>query len=236
MNRRPKDSLSDVVKTLTEQEIQKRLYGKYLGRREGGKSSVTSEAVMQTAQQEEAPAAPISQDASALNSEWTGAEILEGELKRLRSELIALRQERERLAAELKRHIGSSERMPMALEINQKKSVRDILRKVTITLILAGCIGMPIGFRFLQASPAGGDPSPYTIQVAAYDVKSLTDQAVTRLQQMGYSAFFVKTPRPNGKSRYRIYVGRFVTREEADLERERLIMDPRFSDAFVRLQ
>ena len=42
-----------------------------------------------------------------------------------------------------------------------------------------------------------------------------------------------------GRKQFRIYVGQFVTRTEAEKERQRLASDPRFSDfkdAFVRFQ
>ena len=222
----PKDSAQENIKALTEKEIQQRLYGKYQNSWKGTHP--------------DSPSRTGKELGPVTDSEWTGAEILTSELKRLRSDLIALRQERERLATQLEQHIHSCQNSPGSSWEPQglalKKTSRNFLKKLMMVAILSVCVGMPVGFRFLQASPAGNDPSPFTIQVAVYDVKSTADQAMIRLQELGYPAFFVETPRPNGKRRYRIYVGRFVTKGEAELERERLTADPRFADAFVRLQ
>ena len=227
MTRSPKNPLPENVKILTEKEIQERLYGGYLDRQK-------------TTHMRTAPSKTQEELESAWDSEWTGAEILASELKRLRNDLVALRQERERLGAELEQHIHSCQNSPgiswTGIQGPPKKSTWDFLKRLIVALILMACIGMPVGFQFLQASPVGSEPSPYTIQVAVYDVKAAADQALIRLQELGYPAFFVEFPRHNGRPRYRIYVGRFVTKTEAELERERLTTDPRFSDAFVRLQ
>lgn len=225
MIRKPNRGSPQSVKVLSENEIQERLYGDLLGRR---RKSLT---------QEQTPA-PI---AIAKDSEWTGAEILTTELERLRNDLISLRKERERLAVELERHVHSAQTSSSALGVEGSQRLKsapwgELLKKLTVVLILTVCLGMPLGFRLLQASPVGNELSPYTVQVAVYDVKAPAVQALARLQEMGYSSFFVETPRKDGKARYRIYVGRFVTKTEAELERERLTSDPRFRDAFVRLQ
>ncbi|MBI3615951.1 MAG: SPOR domain-containing protein [Candidatus Omnitrophica bacterium] len=228
MTRHSKDSPPGNVRALTEREIQERLYGEYLGRRKTSERPVPD------------PPNDLTSGYSSWDSEWTGAEILTSELKKLRNDLIALRQERERLAGQLEQHIHSCQTAPggaeTGVQVNPKKSAWGLLRKGTVALILAACVGMPVGFQFLHASPTGSEPSPYTIQVAVYDVKAAADRALVRLQELGYPAFFVEYPRYNGKPRYRIYVGRFITKVEAQLEQERLMMDPRFSDAFVRLQ
>jgi len=225
MIQKPNSRSSQSVKVLSENEIQERLYGEVLGRRRKTFSK---------------PTEPIPSSFSK-DAEWTGAEILTSELKRLRNDLITLRKERERLAAELEHHVHPSPAASSVLNVGGSQSLKsapwgELLRKLTVALILAACLGMPLGFRLLQASPVGSEPSPYTVQVAVYDVKPAAVQALARLQDMGYSAFFVEYPRRDGRARYRIYVGRFVTKTEAELERGRLTSDPRFCDAFVRLQ
>ena len=110
------------------------------------------------------------------------------------------------------------------------------IKLVWIAIVLA-VVGYPLGVHFLQASPSlGTEPSPYTVQVAVYDVRPIADQALGLLQELGYPAFLVELPNRNGKPRYRIYVGRFVTKEEAQIERAQLASDQRFSDAFVRIK
>ena len=99
-----------------------------------------------------------------------------------------------------------------------------------------GCVATVEGPRALQASPSAGDLTPYTVQVAVYDGRGMAAQAQRLLQELGYDAFIVQMSRAGGSSRYRIYVGRFVTKEEAASESQRLAADTRFrdfKDAFV---
>jgi len=112
---------------------------------------------------------------------------------------------------------------------------------VVSLVILAGMVVYPLGFRLLQASPASmvGEITPYTVQVAVYDVETLADKAVGHLQQLGYPAFLNASPRRNGKLRYRVYLGEFVTSQEAEEQRRDFLEDarfPNFRDAFVRVR
>lgn len=202
------------VRVLTEPEIQERLYGQYLRHRKRAEPSAKK--TLPTVH-------PV------LEHNWTGVEILEGELRHLRSELISLKKEREHLATELGRL--TSERRG-----GDSRPLRPILWGLVWVAILVGTVGYPVGLRLLQASPAGGELSPYTVQAAVYDVRPLAEQFANLLQELGYPAFLAETTRRGGKPRYRIYVGRFVTKQEAEAQRLRLTSDPRFSDAFVRIQ
>lgn len=150
----------------------------------------------------------------------TETDLLSSEVIRLRRELLSLRQERERLERRL----------------TQPGSLWNLLGKGLGILLLVIGIGYPVGVRLLQASPTGPEPSPYTVQVGVYDVRPAAERALNHLREFGYPAFWVELSRRDGRPRYRIYVGQFVTKEEASLEREKLIADPRFKDAFVRIQ
>ncbi len=205
----PEGSTLTEVRALTETEIQERLYGSYGATRQH----------------------PQPTDAG---STWTGAEILTGELKRLRSELISLRQEKDRLAAQIQQIHRSQ---PADEQPSEKDS--GWVARIFAVLILLGMGGYVMGMRALQASPAVGDSTPYTVQVAVYDVKGMAERARSTLQELGYEAFLVELPRSNGRLRYRVYVGSFVTKEEANQESLRLAGDPRFQDfkdSFVRVR
>ena len=205
-------SAATIVRSLSESEIQDRLYGSYLGRR---KRTV--------------PQAPHPNPAKS-ETEWTGSEILSGELHRLRSELISLRQEKERLSIRLEQVSR-----PTASEKSGIGFGRWLVRSFSLFLVL-GAIGYLVGGRALQASPAIGDATPYTVQVAVYNGKQMAEQAEKFLKELGYDAFLMEIPRGRGNSRYRIYVGSFVTKEEAGAESNRLAADTRFrdfKDAFV---
>ncbi len=211
MSRTTKDS-PPRAPVLNEFEIQKRLYGQYV------KDPSEGSAV-----------------------EWTGAEILAGELKRLRDELIVLRKEREDLEKRLQQKSEVSLSTGISFRsrpVPQRPGVRilGVLGKFFFLLAVVTVLLYPVGVQLLQASPnLLPEPAPYTVQVAVYDVKSSADQALSYLQELGYPAFLVESSRRrDGRPRYRIYVGQYVTKQEASLEKAKLTGDKNFSDAFVR--
>ena len=210
MTRDHRTSETQGIGLLTEEEIQRKLYGAY--RASGGRGS--------------APA--------AAGPEWTGSEILNGELQRLRSELVSLRREREQLAVQL------DELRRPAPDRRRPSERFPGWGRVGAALFLLAAMGYLCGVRWIQASPVPvGELSPYTVQVAVYDVRTLAERTLLTLRRLQYDAFLVAQPRRDGRPRYRLYVGSFVTREEADLERLRLAGDPRFADfrdAFVRFR
>lgn len=222
MKRSAGSSLPEGIRVLTEGEIRSRLYGEYLGR----------------PKKESAARAPQAPTASSEGSAWTGAEILSAELKYLRSELISLRREQENLQRQLQHRERLTQSPTMAVP---PKAERGNLwgAFIGVAVFAAGLMG-PLSFRFLQATPqVVGERGLYTIQVAVYDVGAMARQAVGRLNQMGYPVFLVPSSRRNGQPRYNIFLGRFVTKEEAEKERQRLTADPRFTaftDAFVRVR
>ena len=206
------------VKVLGEQEIQERLYGIYLGLRRPGSSP-----------------RPVSPPPSISRTDpaWTGVEILKGELHTLRSELIRLRREKETLVEQLARR-------STPLKSAGQPGGRRLFLSLMGAAVGLGLFSLSVGGRFLQASPpAGLEPTPYTVQVGVYDGSAPARRAVATLQELGFPAFWVESSRRRGGIHYRIYIGRFVTKGEAERERSHLLADPRFSvfqDAFVRVQ
>ncbi len=215
MNPSSQEPSSQSVKVLTESEIQQRLYGKYL-------------------RTKEKEILPVRESVLESEPKWTGAEILAGELKTLRQELISLRQERELLEQQLKQHV--TKELPLASQELEPAGWHRIGKFLSIVVLLAA-VAYPVGMRMLVASPLGTpDPSPYTVQVAVYDVKPVAQHSMGYLQALGYPAFLMDIPRVDGKSQYRLYLGRFVTKQEAEMARRKLAADPRFTDSFVRFQ
>ena len=193
---------ADPVRVLNETEIQDRLYGVH---RPGGSWWETP--------------------ATSNDSVWTGSQILEGEVQRLRSELISLRQEKNQLESQMQKI--------------QPASGGGWFGRLLGMVLLAGLAGYGLSGRLHQASPAGMEATPYTVQVAVYDGPVLAHRAESFLKELGYDAFLVENARRVGGTQYRIYVGSFVTQEEARLENRRLTADPRFQtfkDAFVRVR
>lgn len=223
--------LPEGVKVLSESEIQNRLYGEYRRCREDRSASEDAAGWAQSRAAVSAPAgclpATKRRGSSRTDCEWTGVEILSGELNRLRSQLVTLREERDRLANRVVAHSGG-----------QGRSVSNRLTRWTALGILLALVIYPAGAGLIHASPVGREPTPYTIQVAVYDVARSAEETAVYLKKLGYQAFLAKLTRMDGQPRYRVYVGSFVTKEEATLEWNRLLNDQRFKDfedAFVRL-
>ena len=233
----PSDTqLPPVVRVLSESEIHERLYGSYFEK----KNAPAPSSVPPPRPDRGGP----THSSPSPDSAWTGSEILTGELQRLRSELISLRQEKEQLVARLERaaHRPASLVRP---EGHLPGQPGQVVRAVAISpsgVGTGGWLGKIFGFFLLlgifgylsgtviQASPSAGDFTPYTVQVAVYNGPVLADRARGALKELGYDAFVAETPRADGKFRYRVYVGSFVTKEEAARESKRLEADPRFRD------
>lgn len=215
------------IKVLTESEIQSRLYGSY----HGGPRSLKS---VRPPPQRPAPAAVRPVASQGFDPAWTGSEILSGELKQLRSELISLRKEKEELHRRLH---PLAQTQPMGRP-DSAGTGGGWLGRISALLLVLLAAAFPLGAQMLQASPAPIEPTPYTVQVAVYDVRSIADRALEHLCGLGYPAFLAEMRRADGRPRYRIYVGSFVTKEEARREHGKLAADPRFlefKDAFIRI-
>ncbi len=238
------------VRPLSENEIQDRLYGKYQPRKKASApqfAPVTKPVVEPVAKPAPVPApkpivsAPpavrmekiqMTENGPAVEIQWSGSEILGGELERLRSELLLLREEKEKLAVKLQR---VKRQAPAARNLVH---AGEWMTRAFASLLMIGGIGYIAfaGGTALMASPSMGDPTPYTVQVGVYNNRLMADQARNLLEGLGYDAFLVEVPRIDGSLRYRIYVGSFVTKEEAARESYRLAADSRFldfKDAFV---
>ncbi|MBI3312233.1 MAG: SPOR domain-containing protein [Candidatus Omnitrophica bacterium] len=211
-----KTQTSDSVRVLREHEIQERLYGSYKceGRRTPPPAHVTSS-----------------------ESEWTSSPILVGEMERLRSEMILLRKEKDQLVS----HLQNMQKSPGAAAARSSSggAANGWLGRLLGSILIAGAIGYWISGGMLQALPAGGEAAPYTVQVAVYDGPVMAGKAESFLKELGYDAFLEQRSRLDGGTRYFVYVGSFVTKEEARMESGRLAADARFrdfKDAFVRVQ
>lgn len=263
----PSNPLPEGLKPLSESEIQERLYGGYRGLRcrpsplRDDPSPPKPALFHKKGRKEEG------------KREWTGAEILYGELRRLRSELLALKKEREQIRSQMRqvgppevrrselgsepggRTINLTDLIPQGGQAPEAPEIGNSARWVSPQgrtpatpawrfwaagwVLLVGFLAYPLGARFLQASPpVWEDSAPYTVQVAVYDVEFMAQRAVEHLRSLGYEAFRVGMRRQNGRSRFRIYVGSFLDRRDAEALRLRLASDDRFQDfkdAFVRL-
>jgi cell division septation protein DedD len=83
-----------------------------------------------------------------------------------------------------------------------------------------------------DASPEPGGPG-YAVQIAALNVRSEAEAIAKRLSSKGYSAY-VLAPASGTPAVYRVRVGKFPTRREADAMAARLKRDEQFNPWVTR--
>lgn len=88
----------------------------------------------------------------------------------------------------------------------------------------------PIAAEGIKGEPK--EQAPWTVQVAANPEKSVTDKQVAELQAKGYDAYLTETAR-DGRTWYRVRVGRFADRAQADSLREVLASREGYRSPFI---
>ena len=89
--------------------------------------------------------------------------------------------------------------------------------------------------RAADATPAGGDPGGqgFAVQIAALNVRSEADAIVRRLSSKGYSAYVI-SPASGTPTVYRVRVGKFPTRHEAESVAAKLQKEEQFKPWVTR--
>ena len=193
---------------------------------------------------------------------WTGEEILREELSRLTQELTTLRREQFRLESEMTRRSASTPvaaapsqgavvRLPSAAlgtptvrvmaapaSRSSTSSVGPGLWMVAGLLIVGSAMAAVVFHAMvLEAQPLLlGAPMPgslYSLQVGVYDGRPMAQQFTDQLSQAGYPAFLVERPARSGRSRYRVYVGRYTSRVEAQVQLDLLQHHSLLRDSFI---
>lgn len=84
----------------------------------------------------------------------------------------------------------------------------------------------PVEPEIVKASVEEPSPPPgsqfWTVQVSAYRSRGLAEELQKSLRSAGYDAYLAQVASEDGKSRYRVRVGSFPTRVEAEKIAERL--------------
>ena len=252
-------SANQEVRVLSETDIQSRLYGRYLGARRPMPAlpgAVSADPEPMPIRPEPA-AAVLSDELTRLQEELFALrrerEVLQTQLnavssihescKTVHAELVEARTAPSALGQAQGERLGFHESCSVAVPPMESRTTASSgsgfgwSRLFGVLLVLGVTAGYVGGVRILQASPGlMGEPAPYTIQVAVYDSKVPAERTVRHLRGLDYDAFLADLPRMDGRARWRVYVGSFITREEARLEELRLAQDPRlsdFKDAFV---
>lgn len=219
-------TLAPTLRPLSETEIHDALYGEIHGRRRPIRDG-----------------SPMSENRPSEEPSWTGQEILQQELKRLSRELTVLRQEREQLAERLTRRPTpvapppapvTAVLQPMPTRI--PAPIGRFWAVVGALLVASAAAAVLFHSVVLEAqmprlTPSVGDL--YSVQVGVYDVKSLAQRFVDELGKAGHPAFLAEGRSARGKPRYRVYVGRYASRPEAEQQLARLHQHPLLKDSFV---
>lgn len=79
---------------------------------------------------------------------------------------------------------------------------------------------------------------PYAIQVATYATQRDAQRLAEQMRGAGFSAFIQSSNRPNGKTFYLVFLGRFATFQEAEAKFKEFHRNPLakdFKDSFIRM-
>jgi cell division protein FtsN len=82
------------------------------------------------------------------------------------------------------------------------------------------------------AARSSGGEAAWAVQLAASREKTVTEAQVAKLKAKGYDSYSVEAER-DGQTWYRLRVGRFATRGEADALREILVSREGYRSPFV---
>jgi cell division protein FtsN len=67
-----------------------------------------------------------------------------------------------------------------------------------------------------SATPAAVEAEPWTVQVSAFRSRTLAEELRTRLAARGFDAYLLTSASEDGRARYRVRVGAYPTRSEAE--------------------
>ncbi|MBI4227866.1 MAG: SPOR domain-containing protein [Candidatus Omnitrophica bacterium] len=168
----------------------------------------------------------------AVEPAWTGEEILSQELQRLTTELVALRRQKEQLAGELMRR----EAAPVLAPYARLAAVPRSWVTVGSLLVASAALAALCHTVVLEAQPPVLNGSPgmiFSVQVGVYDVKPAAQRFLDALSQEGYPAFLVEGRTRRGAPRYRVYVGRYTSKVEAQVHLDLMKRNPRLQDSFI---
>ncbi|KPK42763.1 MAG: hypothetical protein AMJ78_01215 [Omnitrophica WOR_2 bacterium SM23_29] len=217
------------VKALSEKEIQKQLYGQYLGKDEPRVEVMDSSAIG-----EQKDERPIEEKYSAKAKRQLKEEIegLKTEFKHLRDEVNRLRKEREAL-----------ERAEAGLKLPFLKTHHLVIIGSVVVLLVA-IIASVLVVRFMFTKVAAKKPGVsevtelpsklYTVQVYTAIKKEDADNVSQLLYSKGFPARVREVKSSLGKSQYVVYVGEYSDKEEASQTAQKIRKEKEFKDSFVR--
>lgn len=219
------------IKSLSEKEIQNQLYGKYLGRGEHKVEVMDSSAIVEHKDER-----PIEEKYDAKIKKEFGEELenLRAEFKHLKGEVNRLRKQREAL-----------ERAEVGIKLPFLKT-RHLVVIGSIVVLSAIILTSILAVRFMFAkvsarktvvAQTGGAPSKtYTIQAYTTSKKEDADNVLQLLFSKGFPATAKEVKTPLGKTQYVIYVGEYLSKDQANATLQKLRKEREFKDSLVRMK
>ncbi len=216
------------LKALSEKEIQKQLYGEYLGKKEQPFEVMDSSAILESKNER-----PIEEKYDAKIKQELGEELdnLRGEFKRLKDEVTRLKKKREAL-----------ERTETALKLPFLKTQHLIIIGSAVVLLLIVITSIlvikfmftKVTFKKAKVAVVERSSKRYTIQAYTTTKKEDLDKVIQLLYSKGVPTTVKESKSSSGKNQYVIYVGEYFSKKEASETIQRLKKDKEFKDSFVR--
>lgn len=219
------------LKNLSEKEIQRQLYGNYLGKGIEKLEVMDSAAIV-----EEKDEKPIQEKFDNKIKQELDAELkdVQTEFKRLRDEVNRLRKEKESL-----------ERTEFWFKPPFLK-VKHLIVIGSIVVLLAVMVVSVFAVRFIikeikegrisGASRIESAAKVYTIQAYTTSKKEDAQNAIRLLSSKKILSDLKEIKSASGKSKYVVYAGEYLDKKEADKTVQRLRKEKQFRDSFVLIK
>ena len=217
------------LKNLSEKEIQKQLYGNYLGKG-GYKLEVMDSAAIVEGKEEK----PIEEKFDSKIKKEVDAELkgLQSEFKRLKDEVNRLKKEKESL-----------ERTEFWFKPPFLK-VKHLIVVGSAVVLLLVMVASVFTVKFIIKEIKEGKPSGatkiesaatkvYTVQAYTTSKKDDAQNAMRFLSSKKILSDLKEIKSASGKTKYVIYVGEYLDKKEADKTAQRLRKEKQFRGSFV---
>lgn len=217
------------LKALSEKEIQKQLYGEYLGKGDLRVEVMDSSAIVEHKEERPIEEKYDSKIRKGLSKELDS---LKAEFKHLKEEVNRLKKQKEALE-----HAGTSFKLPF-LKTQHLVIIGSVVVLSAIVLVSVFAI------RFMVTKVSAKKPKivetvavpskVYTIQAYTTSKRDDADKAIQLLSSKGFPATAKEVKSPSGKIQYAIFVGEYSSKKQANDVLQSLRKEKQFKDSFVR--
>lgn len=217
------------LKSLSEKEIQKQLYGEYLGKGDPRVEVMDSSAIVERKEERPIEEKYDSKIRKGLSKELDS---LKAEFKHLKEEVNRLKKQKEALE-----HAGGRFKLPF-LKTQHLVIIGSVVVLLAIILVSVFVI------RFMVTKVSAKKPKivetvevsskVYTIQAYTTSKRDDADKVIQLLTSKGFPATIKEVKSPSGKTQYVIFVGEYSNKKQANDPLQGLRKEKQFVDSFVR--